>query len=186
MVKEKKGQPTWLDLQHQDLRHIATDLLPTGEQVSAGSSADEAIQILEVEIGFADHETEILVTTPIGDVAIRRDMLGHIVEKRHDARERYVRMAISTMKEPFEVWAVEYDDQTTRHAYIGAFNGKTHLLVVVTHVGGSMLWNFMHGDAKAINKHRHGECLHRRSFVEITYEVEEVISVTVDLDDGRA
>jgi len=161
MVKEKKGQPTWVNLDHQDLRRLPKGVLAVGEQVEAGNSVDEAVRILETEMGFSSNEAEIEISTPIGNVAINRDMLTHIVEKRLDARERYVRMALATMRAPFEIWDVAYDDETTRHAYIGAFDGKTHMLVVVTHVNGTMLWNFMHGDGKAINKHRHGRCLHR-------------------------
>jgi hypothetical protein len=37
--------------------------------------------------------------------------LRHIVEKRQDARERYVRHALATMRDPFEIWIVEYEDQ---------------------------------------------------------------------------
>jgi len=35
-----------------------------------------------------------------------RDKLAHIVEKRADSRERYVRHAIDTLTGPFEIWRV--------------------------------------------------------------------------------
>lgn len=36
------------------------------------------------------------------------------------------------------------------------------MLVVVSIKDGLMLWNFMQTDAKSLNKHRHGELLHKR------------------------
>lgn len=59
MVKEKKGQPTWVDLDHQDLRRLPKGVLAVGEQVEAGNSVDEAVRILETEMGFSSNEAEI-------------------------------------------------------------------------------------------------------------------------------
>lgn len=187
MIKEKKGQETWLDHGFEDLRHIPKDALEVGSHINAGSSFEEAIAILESELGFTcETQKELEIRTPIGSVSVKRDMLGHIVEKRLDARERYVRMAISTMRDPFEVWAVEYDDESIRHAYIGVFNGKTHLLVIVTRIGEDTLWNFMHGDAKSINKHRHGQCLHRQMAMNTpSVEVKVEVKVEVELEVRR-
>ncbi|WP_284739065.1 hypothetical protein [Pseudomonas sp. CG7] len=36
------------------------------------------------------------------------------------------------------------------------------MLVSVVFFEGQMLWNFMHTDAKSLNKHRHGELLYKR------------------------
>lgn len=36
------------------------------------------------------------------------------------------------------------------------------MLVSVSLVGGKVMWNFMQSDAKALNKHRHGELLFKR------------------------
>ncbi|WP_322534055.1 PBECR2 nuclease fold domain-containing protein [Duganella zoogloeoides] len=86
--------------------------------------------------------------------------------KRQDARERYVRHALATIRDPYEIWIVEYEDENgkeeLRHVYIGAFQGKQHMLVVFIDTTGRVLWNFMHGDGKALNKHRHGECIYIR------------------------
>ncbi|GAB3625787.1 hypothetical protein PTE30175_04029 [Pandoraea terrae] len=104
----------------------------------------------------------VYLASPLGDIAVHREHLIHIVEKRADARERYVRLAIVTMADPFEVWRVEYDDGSFRHAYIGLFEEKTQMLVIVTHHNGQLLWNFMHCERKSLNKHRHGDLLYER------------------------
>ncbi|MBK4998216.1 hypothetical protein IAE37_000492 [Pseudomonas sp. S31] len=36
------------------------------------------------------------------------------------------------------------------------------MLVIVTLENGKTLWNFMHCEAKALNKHRHGILLYKR------------------------
>ena len=36
------------------------------------------------------------------------------------------------------------------------------MLVVFTDTNGRVLWNFMQGDGKALNKHRHGTCIYTR------------------------
>lgn len=99
-------------------------------------------------------------STPIGAVRVLKEHLPHIVEKRQDARERYVQFAIAAMQAPFEVWSVEYDDGSTRRAFIGLFEGKHQMLVVVSTIGDMVLWNFMHCDKKSLNKHRHGSLIY--------------------------
>lgn len=133
--------------------------------VEAAVSEDEAVFVLEHHLGFLGKETtEVRFPSPIGEVIIQRANLRHIVEKRQDARERYVLFALATMRDPLEIWHVQYQDDETgatsyRYAYIGAFEGKTQMLVVVAEVNGRLLWNFMHSENKALNKHRHGETL---------------------------
>lgn len=98
----------------------------------------------------------------MGNVTILRRSISHIVEKRSDARERYVRLALDTLTGPLEVWEVAFTDGTNRLAFIGAYETKRQMLVSVVVVGGQMLWNFMHTDAKSLNKHRHGNLLYKR------------------------
>lgn len=163
-VKEKPGQPSWKELDLPNLREVGAEkLLPVQAVVQGGATEDEALSIIKTELGFVGEETtEIAINTPVGDVIIRRSELRHIVEKRQDARERYVHYAIATLRKPFEVWRVEYDDDSHRFAFIGAFEGKTQMLVVVLESDGKLLWNFMHSDQKSLNKHRHGAVLYRR------------------------
>ncbi|MCY1389859.1 phage-Barnase-EndoU-ColicinE5/D-RelE like nuclease2 [compost metagenome] len=93
---------------------------------------------------------------------ILRSSIYHIVEKRMDARERYVRMALDTLCGPLEVWKLAFTNDTSRLAFIGAYASKRQMLVSVSLIGGQIMWNFMQCDAKALNKHRHGELLFKR------------------------
>jgi ABC-type cobalamin transport system permease subunit len=168
-MKEKKPQKTnWKELGYADLRHLPqSQRLPAAEIIIAGDAVETAIMILAHELGFADSTImEIQHITPIGAVRIERIQLQHIVEKRQDARERYVKHALATMQNPLEIWSVAYEDdignEAWRYAYIGAFEGKVQMLVVVAQEKGKLLWNFMHSDSKTLNKHRHGECIYCR------------------------
>ena len=168
-MKEKKDQKTtWKEIGHTDLRDLdQSRKLPDEEVIQSQDSAELALTILEYHLGFVKLAiSEVAVETPIGSVLIERKNLSHIIEKRQDARERYVKHALATMRDPFEVWLVAYEDEMGneehRYAYIGAFKGKKQMLVVFTNVNGKLLWNFMHGDNKALNKHRHGECVYSR------------------------
>ena len=104
----------------------------------------------------------MVINTPLGDVQIRRSCIHHIVEKRQDARERYIQVAVDTLTGPFEVWSVAYTNNTHRLAFIGVYEAKRQMLAIVTLESGKILWNFMQCDAKALNKHRHGELLYKR------------------------
>ncbi|WP_239689879.1 MULTISPECIES: hypothetical protein [Pseudomonas syringae group] len=57
--------------------------------------------------------------------------MAHIVEKRPDYRERYVRHAIDTLSGPFEVWRVQYDNGDYRLAFVGAYEAKNDMPVIV-------------------------------------------------------
>lgn len=168
MRAKKKQKTTWKESGHTDLRQLdATDRLPAEEAVETFDEPALALYVLEQHLGFVESAiTEILLETPVGTVRIDRTKLEHIVEKRQDARERYDKFALATMKDPLEVWLIEYENdgghEEYRHAYIGAFEGKHQMLVICAEIDGKILWNFMHCEGKSLNKHRHGECLYRR------------------------
>ncbi|KIY41581.1 hypothetical protein TZ03_05580 [Pseudomonas sp. 10-1B] len=163
-IAEKKGQNTWLDEQLPDLRTLARELRAQAvEELAAASSHDAAIALAAQHLGFNSEKAGLVtVRTPMGDIRIQRSCIRHIVEKRQDARERYVKVALDTLIGPFEVWQVAYTNGTNRLAFIGAYETKRQMLVVVTLDNGKMLWNFMQCDAKALNKHRHGTLLYKR------------------------
>lgn len=132
-------------------------------EVVAASSHEEAIDVTAHHLGFIDPAiTALAVATPMGEVRLERHSIYHIVEKRMDARERYVRLALDTLTGPFDVWEVAFTDGTDRLAFIGAYESKRQMLVSVVTIDGKMLWNFMHTDAKSLNKHRHGRMLYKR------------------------
>ncbi|MCR4538661.1 MULTISPECIES: PBECR2 nuclease fold domain-containing protein [unclassified Pseudomonas] len=163
-IYESKGQQTWLDYGLPDLRSLDRALRSCPiEEVAAGEDVAEAVEVVASNLGLIDAAcSEVCITSPLGGVRIRRATLRHIVEKRQDARERYVRVALDTLTGPLEIWRVAYSDGSARLAFIGAYESRRQMLVVVNIQAGNVLWNFMQTDAKALNKHRHGELLYQR------------------------
>ncbi|HBN8537632.1 TPA: hypothetical protein L3747_005773 [Pseudomonas aeruginosa] len=164
-VKELPGQKTWVDYGLADLRSLPTELRSQAPaEIPAADSVDAAVELVANAFNLANPDIDrTAMTTPVGLLTVVRDKLVHIVEKRPDARERYTNHAISTLNDPYEVWKVEYDNGNHRLAFIGAFEGKRQMLVIVDTIDGQVLWNFMHTDAKSLNKHRHGLPIYQRS-----------------------
>ncbi len=100
--------------------------------------------------------------TFIGTLSILRKNLIHIVEKRLDARERYVLLALDTPEYPYEIWETPCDDLMVRYLFIGTYKQKQQMLVVAAPWEGKVLWNCMHTEAKSLNKHQQGNLLYRR------------------------
>lgn len=163
-IHELKGQQTWLDYGLPDLRSLDRALRSSAlEEMAAGEGITDALQILASNLGLTDAAcSQVHIASPLGDILIQRSSLRHIVEKRQDARERYVRFAVDTLTGPLEIWRVAYSNGSARLAFIGAYETKRQMLVVVNIQAGNVLWNFMQADAKALNKHRHGELLYKR------------------------
>ncbi len=163
-ISEQKNQRTWLDGNLPDLRTLNRELRsPATEEVLAATNHEEAIEIAARHLGLGGATVpSVGIDTPYGEVLIQRASLYHIVEKRIDARERYVKMALDTLTGPFEIWRVAFTDNTHRLAYIGVYESKRQMLVSVRMIDGQQMWNFMHCDAKGLNKHRHGELLYQR------------------------
>ncbi|RNF70125.1 hypothetical protein EBI01_18085 [Marinomonas rhizomae] len=96
---------------------------------------------------------------------IKGNDLKHIVEKRSDARERFVYYALTTIQDPFEIWLSDYEDRTQRFQLIGTFESRAQMLVVIAKYENQTLWNFMHTEAKKLNKHRCGKLIFQRKRV---------------------
>ncbi|WP_337048250.1 PBECR2 nuclease fold domain-containing protein [Serratia liquefaciens] len=159
-----QGLTTFRELDLPDLRVLESEfrLEPTPE-IEAGDCVEAAVALLELHMGFIEPDMpSIPKETIIGTLSILRDKLEHIVEKRLDARERYVLLALDTLENPYEVWEILYDDGQIRFLFIGAYRQKQQMLVVVAPWEGKVLWNFMHTDAKSLNKHRQGVLLYKR------------------------
>lgn len=167
-VREAAGQTMWFDQELPDLRYLARELRsPAIEELKRADDEEGALAILLEHFGFTDPVLlAVTITSPVGPVLIPRSSLNHIVEKRPDSRERYVRHAIDTLTGPLEVWKVAYTNGGHRLAFINAYEAKNDMLVVVDIQADHILWNFMHGPSKTMNRHRQGELLFRR------YEIE--------------
>lgn len=168
----KKGQHTWIQHGYVDLRHESIEMASASPALlSAGSSKEDAADVLLQALEFCIHDMEKYFDTPCGHVRVLREFLPHIVDKRQDARERYALFAVQTMKDPYEVWKVVYEAAGSngtvefvfeRLAFIGLFDGRHQMLVAVDVRDGRTLWNFMQQDKKSLNKHRHGERIYAK------------------------
>lgn len=183
-ISEVKGQPTWLESKLPDLRTLARELRTQAiEEVIAATSHEDAIEVTAQHLGFVHPSIlSLSVETPLGEVSILRSSIYHIVEKRTDARERYVRLALDTLTGPLEIWKVAFTDGTDRLAFIGAYESKRQMLVSVVIVHGQLLWNFMHTDAKSLNKHRHGDLLYKRYSLFEGKEKGLLVTVALELE----
>ncbi|WP_435038234.1 PBECR2 nuclease fold domain-containing protein [Pseudomonas neuropathica] len=133
VIKEAADQPTWINLALPDLRTLSRELRSAAiDEMKRADNAEDALKILLDQFGFVDESIlTVTILTPIGRVAVMKDKLAHIIEKRPDSRERYVRHAIDTLTGPFEVWKVLYDNGGYRMAFINAYEAKNDMLVVV-------------------------------------------------------
>lgn len=161
MSSEVKNQKNWQDYGLQDLRKIEQEAQsPAPEDLKRADSLEDAIAIVADVFGLKEGEESTSLNSIIGDVVVMRSNLEHIVEKRNDARERYAVHAFETIKNPFEVWEVLYDNGDRRYAFISLFSDKRQVLVVVSIWENNVLWNFMNTDKKGLNKHRHGNLIY--------------------------
>lgn len=160
VIRATPEQPNWRSYRRPDLREVPGTSRPTSpELVPAAASAEAAHQALAAELGVSAQVPLRVVETPVDRVAIRYDLLGHLVEKRSDARERYARFILPTLSQPFEVWLTRYEDGY-RKRYIGLFGGRNDLAVIVReNRDGSLMWNVMHARDKDMNKFREGALL---------------------------
>lgn len=164
MARAIKGLKSFRELGLPDLRELGSEFrLDPKPEIEAGNSIKAAVALLEWHMGFLEPDMQIVPkNTLIGTLNILRSKLEHIVEKRLDARERYVLLALDTLENPYEIWETLYDDDQVRYLFIGTYRQKQQMLVVVAPWEGKMLWNFMHTDAKSLNKHRQGILLYKR------------------------
>lgn len=165
VVRAIKGQKTWIDYGKEDLRKLNDkSLLCEAEIIEGCESLELALDVLKEKLLTSGKDVGVL-TSPMGKVYIHESTLHHIVEKRKDARERYIDFAIQTICNPFEIYDVEYDDHSIRRIFIGAFEGKRQMLVIAKEIEdeNKWFWNFMHCDAKKLNKHRNGKLIYCRT-----------------------
>jgi len=159
VVRSVEGLQTWADLGRPDLRAPGVPRLPQPELLPAASSFEAATKMLTDTVLGAGQLMRT-VTTPIEQLAIRAELLPHIVEKLENARERYANFIIPALEDPFEVWLTPYDDGTYRKRYIALFEGRNDLLIVVReNRDGALLWelyNVLNANSKRLNSLRQG------------------------------
>lgn len=164
MSKIIPGLTNWQDLELPNLRYLEAEMLrPAIQEIPASDTFEGAISTMEQQLGFLEPGMRaVQVHTPLWAMNVLRDSLPHIVEKRRDARERYVTTALDTLHYPYEIWEAMYDDDLVRYTFIGVYSQKYQMLVIVAPWDGRVLWNFMQTEIKSLNKHRCGNLLYKR------------------------
>jgi hypothetical protein len=156
-------QKNWKDLGLPDIRDIEPGLLIDAvRELPGASSLNAAWEQVASGFGLDQGLDAVLIETPYGPILVKREHLLHTVEKRPNARERFTEFARDTLTRPLEIWRVSYDDASFRLSFIGAYNARYQMLVVIHVERDNVLWNFMNCDKKGLNKHRHGDLLYRR------------------------
>lgn len=164
MAKAIKNLHTFMEYGLPDLRSLDSKCRrnPIAE-IEQANSLECAVALLEFHMGFIESDVLFVPKVcPLGSINIVRSNLKHIVEKRLDARERYVLLALDTLENPYEIWETMYDDDMVRYVFIGTYSQERQMLVVVAPWDGRVLWNFFHTNAKTLNKHRQGNLLYKR------------------------
>lgn len=158
-------QKTWRDYGRPDLRQVpAAQRLPAPPMLKAADSVEAARDLLANALGVSRAQPFRLIDTPAGMQVLDYRYLGHIVEKRADARERYANFVIPALERPLEIWRSTYDDATERLRYIGVFDGERDLMVVVrVNRDGSIMWNLMQSADRDMNRMRAGRLVWPRS-----------------------
>lgn len=150
------GQKTWQEYGRPALNAVPQTLrLPTPSLLDRAPDRDQARQLIARVLGVSEEKPLRVVKTPVGDVGIRHEWLGHIVEKELDAREQFANFILPTLESPFEVWLAEYEDGF-RHRYIGLFEDAGLLAIARLNKDGSLLWNMMKAKDAYINRQRSG------------------------------
>ena len=96
----------------------------------------------------------------------RRDLVPHIMQKFDggEDRSRYAARILPTLKAPDEVWMPWYDSGEYRKRYVKVWDDDRGSMTVVTESkDGALLYNFIPGAARSLNRQRTGVLLHPRS-----------------------
>ncbi len=161
-VRELPGQITHADLALPPLQTVPDALkLPAPALLPKAPTRAAGADVVRQALGLTQGTPTRLIETPAGDVLLRSEYIGHLTEKDADARERFAHYLLPTLQDPFEVWLTMYDDGRPRRRYIGLYRASKYDVLVVARVlaDGTVLWNIMHAQARALNRQRIGKLL---------------------------
>jgi len=149
----------WRNLGLCDLREEKIFIEEQPLMLERAETAEFALTTMKLVL--LGNEKESIVNTPIGEIKILEEYLPHIVEKRLDARERYVNFVFPTLTNPYEIWEIQ-EEFFVKRRFISLFNGERDFMVVVKLFNdGSILWNMMHCPRKKMNNHRQGDIIYK-------------------------
>jgi len=128
--------------------------------LDAVDTKEDALNLVCKNLGIVDKRT-VYIPALNENVIITKELLGHVVEKRGNHRERYSEWIIPTLTDPFEIWSTKYDDGSTRKRFIKLFDAKYNLYVIVmVNPDGGILWNVINKRTHQLDKEREGILLY--------------------------
>lgn len=162
-VRALPGQKSWKEYGLPDLRDVGNNFrLPAPSILKAGRDGAEALLILQTALGVSLAKPLRVINTPVDPVAIRADLLPHLVKKREQYREAYANYVIPTLESPYEIWLTAYEDGFRKH-YMGLFQDqKDMLIVVLENQDGSLLWNALRMRDSGLNGRRIGSLIWKK------------------------
>lgn len=158
------GQPAWKDYGRPDVRQIPAASAPP--PLPRAESRAAALARVNEALGLTGRTNWRKVRTPVDDVVVRRGLTPHIVQKFDggEDRSRYAARILPTLETPDEVWMTWYDSGEFRKRYVKVWDDDRGSMTVVTESkDGSLLYNFVPGAARSLNRQRTGVLLHPRS-----------------------
>ena len=137
----------------------------TPDLLKHGENESDALNILADVFEVTPENPIVCLKIFQLEITININLLSHIVEKRDNGRERFALFAKQALIQPHEVWLVKYDDGSSRYIYIAIFSdSKYHIAVIINIMAdGNILWNYMNGELRALEKLRTGELLYCKS-----------------------
>ena len=156
------GQPGWKDYGRPNIKDMAR--AQRLDRLAGGASLEEARAIRDEALGLSADKPRRRVATPVDEVLLDRSRLDHIVENRTAARERYANRILPTLEDPEEVWLTLYDNGEYRMRYLKLYDDDRNGLSIVTETpDGALLYNFIPGPHRSIDRQRLGVLLYPKS-----------------------
>ncbi len=138
MVRAVAGQPDWRSLGMAPLRPPPGR--PAPEPLPAAPTRAAARDAVAEALGLSDDVRWRRIDTPAGPVALRRDMIPHVVAKRGAPRERRADRILPALTEPDEVWMTYMDNGQIRMRYLRAEPGDAGGLAVAEDTREGLVW----------------------------------------------
>ena len=133
-LKPAEQLKMWSDEGRPSLQAGDVARLDAPELLAVADTPTAALQ-QQLDLLVGPGETRRVVTTPIGDVVIRPELLP----APDAARDLYIGFVVPTLRQPLEVWLTAYADGTYRKRYLAAFQGD-RLVMVRENRDGSIFW----------------------------------------------
>jgi len=161
-LPEKKIPETDLSPGRKTLPRLENYMKDNG--VSRGKALNYFEDQYRRAMGMSPNESVSVLRDPDGGtVTVSLMALAHMMQRRPDARERYIPYLRETIENPYEVILTEYEtprsQRKLRKKFIGIYaaKGRTGIIVVAEKgADGHILWNVMNARKNTLDRQRKG------------------------------